>query len=415
MSKEYPRSAWERAMKRNEVILRAISGTITWIQAATILRMTDRNMRRLRWKYERYGYDGLLDRRTGRPSPKRASVQDIEKILKLYRERYFDFNVNHFHQKLTQEHKVKYSYTFVKKLLQEAGLVKKIRKRGKHRLRREPKPYFGQMLHIDGSKHQWLSLKPDLWLVLILVLDDATSRLLYAQLWPEETAEAILTALWYVVDKYGIPMSLYSDRASWAFYTPKASGKISREHLTQIGRALSVLGVEHIPSYSPQARGRSERSNRTHQDRLVSELRLEGIRDMAKANQYIRENYLPTHNKLYSRKAKDPTNVFVSSNGTDLSQIFCFEDTRTVARDNTVVLNNVRMQINKQKGVVSCEGWKVIVRQHLDGRYTIWRGVRLLGVYDEKGIKIPGRPQRQMLETPLRATPSAESFELWLH
>ena len=144
---DYPRSAWERAMKVEEVILRAMSGEINWIQAARILGMTDRNMRRLRWKFEKHGYEGLVDRRTGRPSPKRAPLKDVEKILRLYRDKYFGFNVRHYHQKLTREYRVDYSYTFVKKALQEAGLVRKLRKRGKHRLRREPKPCFGQMLH----------------------------------------------------------------------------------------------------------------------------------------------------------------------------------------------------------------------------------------------------------------------------
>jgi transposase len=401
-------------MKVQEVILKAMSGEINWIQAARILGMTDRNMRRLRWKFENQGYGGLVDRRTGRPSPKRAPLKDVEKILRLYRKKYFGFNVRHYHQKLTREHKVKYSYTFVKKALQDAGLIKKRRKRGKHRLRREPKPCFGQMLHIDGSKHQWLALKPELWLMMILILDDATSRLLYAQLWPGETAEAIMTALWYVVDKYGIPMSLYSDRAGWAFSTPKAGGRVSKEQLTHVGKALSVLGVEHIPSYSPQARGRSERSNRTHQDRLVNELRAEGICEMEAANRYISQKYLPEHNELYARSPKDPANVFVSARRTDLDQVFCFEETRTVGRDNTVVRNKVVMQIEKQKGVVSCEGWKVLVRRHLDGRQTIWRGVKLLGAYDSEGIPIPRQTKRRRQETPLRATPSAESQEMWL-
>lgn len=413
--KEYPRSAWERAMKVEEVILKAISGELTWIQAAEILGMSARNMRRLKIKFRKHGYDGLLDRRCGSPSPKRAPVEDVQKVLQLYREKYFGFNVRHYSQKLQREHGLDYSYTFIKKALHESGLVQRRKKRGKHRLRREPKPCFGQMLHIDGSRHSWLALKPELKQVLILVLDDATSKMLYGQLWSGETVEGVMKALWYVAEQYGLPMSLYSDRAGWAFNTPKAGGKIDRENLTQVGRALSVLGIEHIAAYSPQARGRSERANRTHQDRLVNELRVEGITKVEDANRYIEQKYMKEHNELYARTPKDPANVFVSARGVDLNQVFCAEEIRTVAKDNTVVLDRVPMQLPKQKGVVSCAGWKVVVRRHLDGSHTVWRGLNKLGVFDAEGQPIGTEVKRRRLKTPLRATPSAESSYMWLN
>jgi transposase len=398
----YPRSAMERAMKIQEVILRAMSGELTWMQAAHILRMTDRNLRRMRAKYQEFGNDGLIDRRTGRPSPKKAPYADVEQILRLYREKYLDFNAQHFHQKLTRQHKIGYSYTFVKRVLQEAGLVKNKRKRGKHRLRREPKPCFGQMLHIDGSKHPWLALCPELRFSLIAILDDATSRLLYAQLWPKETSLAIMMALWHVVSRYGIPMSMYSDRASWAFHTPNAGRKVDKDVVTHVGRALSILGIDHIPAYSPQARGRSERSYRTHQDRLVNELKAAGIRDINDANRFLHERYLPEHNELYARTATDPTNVFVPARGVDLNQVFCFEVARKVAQDNTVVMKQLRFQIEKQEGVVSCSGAQVKVRKHLDGTYSIWRGISLLGLYDERGRKAPKGTQRRRKQSPTR-------------
>jgi len=149
----YPLVAVERAMKVQEVILRAMSGGMTWIRASEILGISTRSMRRWEERYEDEGYDGLLDRRTGRPSPRRVSVQEVERILQLCREQYPGSNVLHFHQIAQRDHQVTYSYTFVKKALQEAGLVKKGRKRRVHRRMREPKPCFGQMLHVDGSKH----------------------------------------------------------------------------------------------------------------------------------------------------------------------------------------------------------------------------------------------------------------------
>lgn len=378
-------SAVERAMRIQEVILRAASGELTWIQAARIIGVTDRTMRRWKWRYEQHGYDGLLDRRTQRPSPKRVPLKEVESVLHLYRERYEGFNVRHFQQKLRGEHGVTLSYTFVKQALQGAGLVPKRRKRGRHFRRREPKPCFGEMLHIDGSRHAWLALRPELILTLIVVLDDATSRLLYAQLWPEETTPAIMTALRSVIGQHGLFMALYNDRASWAFYTPKAGGKVCKKTFTQVGRALDRLGIEHIPAYSPQARGRSERVNRTLQDRLINELKLAGITKPEDANRFIHEVYVSDHNRLFAREPADPTNCFVSSGSTPLDEILCIEEERTVSNDNVVRYDNKFFQIAKQRGRATCKGLKVKVRVHLDGRYSVVRGVKVLGRFESDG------------------------------
>jgi len=375
----YPEVAVERAMKVQEVMLRAMSRQITWVQASEILGMSTRSMRRWKQRYEEHGYDGLLDRRTGRPSPRRASFEEVQRILALYREQYLGFNVLHFHQIAQRDHQVTYSYTFVKKALQGAGLVKKGRKRKVHRQMREPKPCFGQMLHVDGSKHAWLARVPEKKQVLIAVQDDATKDLLYAQLWPGETVVAVLTALKAVTEQYGIAQSLYSDRASWAFHTKEAGGQVDRENLTQVGRALAKLGVEHIASYSPQARGRIERLNRTLQDRLVNELRQKGIRTVASANRYLRELFLPDYRTRFTRPARDPHNLFVHPGTVDLDQIFCIEQQRRVARDNTVLIDGVRLQLEAASGRKDFSGLKVTVRKHLDGSHTVWHGVQLLG------------------------------------
>lgn len=372
-------------MKVQEVILRAMSGKITWIQAARILRISDRSMRRWKARYEEHGYDGLFDRRRQRPSPKRAPLAEVTRILRLYREKYLGFNIRHFHQLAQREHGVTFSYSFVKAAIQGAGLVGKKKKRGRHRRRRERKACFGEMLHIDGSPHEWLALCPGQKQVMIVVVDDATSRMLYAQLWAEETAHAIFSALKEVIETFGLPMSLYSDRASWAFYTPKAGGKVDKKNLTQVGRALDRLGIEHIPSYSPQARGRSERNNRTLQDRLVNELRVSGIREIKAANRYLREKYLPLHNELFSLEPREPENVFVACCGVDLAQILCEHYIRVVGKDNVVHYDNLVLQIDKQRNRPTCAGREVIVHHHLDGRMSIWLGIQCLGSYDSRG------------------------------
>ena len=385
----YSPSAVERMMKIQEVLLRAMSGEIKWIEAAEILGMRPRSLRRWRQRYEARGYDGLFDRRRQRPSPRRAPLSEVERVLGLYREEYPGFNVRHFHRIVSREHGVSLSYSFVKAALQGAGLVKKKNKRGVHRKKRERRRCYGEMLHMDGSPHVWLALKPGERQCLLHVLDDATSRLLYAQLWPQETSWAVLKALGEVIEREGIPMSLYTDRAGWAFHTPRAGGKVDKTHLTQVGRALSLLGVEHIPAYSPQARGRSERINRTLQDRLVNELRVKGIKTAAAANRYLREHFIPRYNEEFSKPPAEAESGFVSAGSADLSSILCLEEERVVGKDNTVVMAKVRLQIEKQPGRATCAGLRVKVRRHLDETYSIWWGTRRLGRYDQKGQLLP--------------------------
>ena len=273
----YARGVVERAMKVQEVILRALSGRLTWLQAADVLGRSPRSIRRLRLMYQRYGYEGLFDRRRQTPSPKRAPVAEVERLLRLYRDRFDGFNVRHFLRRARAEHGVTFCYAFVKKALQGAGLVPTHRPRGRHRRRREPRPCVGELLHLDGSRHRWLALVPEQWLTLITVVDDATKHVLYAQLLDGgESTAAVMTALRHVLVTWGLPMALYTDRAHWAVHTPVAGGAADRTKLTQVGRALAQLGIEHILGYSPQARCRSERMNGTLQGRLVNELRVAG-------------------------------------------------------------------------------------------------------------------------------------------
>jgi transposase len=393
----FPPSALERAMKVREVILRAISGEYTWVQASEILGMSPRSVRRWRLRMERNGYAGLIDMRRGYPSPRRAPVEEVRRILALYSGKYRGYNARHFYQTIKREHGVELSYSFVKQLLQGAGLMKKGRARGRHRMKRERKSCFGEMLHLDGSLHAWLALVPEERQTLIQVIDDATSQVLYAQLWPGETSRGVMTAIREVVQEYGIPQSLYTDRAGWAFETPRAGAKVDKVHLTQVGEALSRLGIEHIPSYSPQARGRSERMNRTVQGRLVNELRVAGVKTLEAANAYLRERYLHTHNEEFGREPADPTSAFVDLGDVDLEEVFFEEDVRKVAKDNTVSFEGQRLQVMKQKGRRSCAGLAVKVRRHLDGHYTIRRGTQLFGVYEADG-----RPRVAPATTPIR-------------
>ena len=382
----YPVGAVERAMKVQEVILRALSGQLTWLQAADVLGRSPRSIRRLRWRYEHYGYDGLVDRRRQTPSPKRAPVAEVERMLHLYRAHYQGFNVRHFLRKARRDHGIPFCYAFVKQALQGAGLVPKHRARGRHRRRREPRPCFGELLHLDGSRHQWLALVPEQWLTLLAVVDDATPQVLYAQLSERgESTVTVMTALRTVLTTWGLPGALYTDRAHWAAHTPVAGGAVDRTKLSQVGRALAQLGIEHILGYSPQARGRSERMNGTLQGRLVNELRVARITTVAAANRYLRERFLPDFNAEFGRAPAEPAPAFVPLGGVDLEQILCHQDERVVARDNTVVLDGIVLQLAKQPGRRSCAELRVLVRRHLDGHHSVWHGARRLGLFDARG------------------------------
>lgn len=173
--KHYSQAAVERTMKIQEVMLQALAKKINWWQAAEIIGISDRQMRRWHRRYEAYGYDGLYDRRRGKPSPRRVPLETVERVLGLYREKYFDFNVRHFHEKLREGEGIELSYMWVKLALQGAGLVKKGRKRGVHRKRRPRRPLPGMMLHLDGSEHRWF--QDERWYDLIVILDDATGEI----------------------------------------------------------------------------------------------------------------------------------------------------------------------------------------------------------------------------------------------
>src|SRR6516162_10501284 len=198
----YSRTAMERAMKVQEVILRALAKKITWWQAAEIIGISDRQMRRWRERYEEFGYDGLFDRRRGKPSPKRVPVQRVEQVLGWYREKYFDFNVQHFYEKLHSEHGLELSYTWVKQALQGAGLVARGRQRGVHRQRRPRRPLPGMLLHIDGSEHRWF--QDERWYDLLVILDDATNQIYYAQLVEEESTRTVMAGLREVIERPGL-------------------------------------------------------------------------------------------------------------------------------------------------------------------------------------------------------------------
>src|SRR6202158_2563328 len=394
----YTKAAVERAMKVQDVMLQAMAKKITWWQAAEILGISDRHMRRWRERYEREGYNGLMDRRRGQPSRRRVPLAVVEKVLGLYREKYFDMNVQHFHEKLGAEHGIELSYTWVKQALQGAGMVARGRKRGVHRKLRERRPLPGMLLHIDGSRHQWL--QDERWYDLIVILDDATSEIYYAQLVEEESTLTVMAGLKEVIARKGVFCALYSDRGSHFWLPPQVGGKVDYHRRTQVGRALHELGVQMMPAYSPQARGRSERSFGTWQGRLPQELRLAGCGTMEQANQFLRERYVAEFNRRFQVAAAQRGNAFVPCRSRDLNLIFALQFERAVNRDNTVSFQNLSLQLERVGWRATLAGCQVTVHQHLDGTLSLTHGPHRLGRFNARGEALgpPTTPARRAVE-----------------
>lgn len=385
-TRQYSAAETERMMKLQDVLLKAMAKKITWWDAAEIIGVSDRTMRRWRERLEKDGYAGLADRRKGRSSAKRVPLATVEEVLRLYREVYHDLNIRHFHEKLREEHGIRLSYTWVQQALQGAGLVARRRKRGPHRRRRPRRPMPGMLLHIDGSKHRWF--QDERWYDLIVILDDATSEIYYAQLVEEESTRTVMAALREVVETQGLFCALYSDRGSHFFVTPKAGEKVDKHRLTQVGRAMKELGVQMIPAYSPQARGRSERNFGTWQGRLPQELRLAGIGTLEQANQFLRERYIAELNRKFAVSAAAKGTAFRRCWRTDLDWIFTVQTERVVAKDNTVTMGDRCWQLEKTRFRHTLAGCTVTIHEHLDGTVSMRYGPHMVGRFFVDGAAL---------------------------
>src|SRR5436305_2602417 len=390
------RTAWlqdRRMQKFRDVLSRWELGELSMLEAGELLGVSERQFRRYRERYEEDGLEGLIDRRLGKPSPKRVLARELRLMLELYRHSYRGWNVKHFHEHLVRDHKFRWGYSWVKTQLRTAGLVERAARRGAHRRKRERKPCEGMMLHQDGSRAAWLDRQPTL--DLIVTMDDATSTVYSAFLVEEEGTASTLRALLEVFTAHGLPSSLYTDRASHYFHTPKAGEAVDKDRLSQVGRALERLGIEHIPAYSPEARGRSERMFGTLQDRLPKELKLAGIRDVAAANRFIREVYLPAHNARFARPPAIADSAFVTvRDSVGLVEILCVEEERVVARDNTVAYAGLRLQLPESRTRAHYVKARVKVHEYPDGALAVFHGPRLLARYDAAGRAIAGENSR---------------------
>ena len=361
-------------MRFFDVHQRFIKGDLGCDRAAEILGVSASTFYRMRKRYEDEGESGLVDGRIGKLSARRVPADEVMRLISLYEMQYYDFTVKHFHEKVSK-HGFTLSYTCVKNKLQEAGVVKRAKKRGQHRRKRERKPLPGMMLHQDGSTHAWV---PGIKWDLIVTMDDATSESYSMFFCEEEGTMSSFFGLRETMNTTGLPCSLYIDRGSHYFVTDKAGGKVSQSHMTQVGRAMRQLGIEMIPAYSPEARGRSERMFGTLQQRLPQELRLQGITDMDEANRFLREIFLPEHNARFAQKAALPGSAFTPLMGFALEDVLCIQEERRVAHDNTVYYRGKRLQILEDASRCSFAKCQVRVHEYLDGSLAVFHGPRRL-------------------------------------
>jgi len=379
-----------REVKRLKAIQTVIEGHITQKLAATMLRLSERQVRRLVKAVRERGDRGVIHGLRAHRSNRCFSGEMREKVVALYQDCYPDFGPTLAVEKLWECNGIRMSDETLRKWLIEVGLWKKRRKRSIHRQMRERRECFGQMVQVDGSHHDWLEGRGPK-LVLMGYIDDATNRV-YGRFYDYEGTLPALDSFKRYVENYGLPLSVYLD-----CHTTYRSSKKDRqwdavlgtESLSQFERAMKELGVEVIHALSPQAKGRIERLFGVLQDRLVKEMRLRGIETKEQANAFL-EEYLLRYNERFTVCPAHQADVHVKLPASlDLDEYLCIKTQRTVKNDNTIVLHGRWYQLQERGGK------RVVIQERLDGSVRIIsKGVFL------KYREIAERPRKQVASKP---------------
>lgn len=358
-------------------------GRLTQAEAALLLGQCERSFRRHIERYQADGLEGLLDKRLSQISKRRASGAEVDRAVQLYKSGFAGWNVAHFHSKYKKEFKGERSYSWLKTVLQGAGVVKSSKRRGKHRIKRERAPLPGMMVHQDASTHRWVV--DQVW-DLVVTMDDATGEHTSMFFCDQESTASSFHGIGQTIARYGLFASLYTDRGSHYFHTPEAGGKVDKLNLTEVGRALRQLGIEHIAAYSPEARGRSERAFQTHQGRLPQELARAGIKDMGSANQYLEQIYRAGHNREFGVGSILAGSAYVPFISGSLPDILCEQHERTVGNDNCVAFEGLTLQIPVDEFRYHYVRTRVRVHRYVDATLALFHGPRKLATYDAKGL-----------------------------
>ena len=372
-----------RRMRFSDVPGRTERCGLSQVEAAELLGISERTFRRWRDRRRDEGEAGLADRRL-EPSPGRAPVAGIERMLGLCRDLCRGFTVKHFHGHLIKRHGYTLGYTVTKLHLHRSRLATPARSRSAHRRKRPRRPMVGMMLHQDASTHARLpgdNGKHDL----VVTMDDATGAIHSAFLAEQEGTASSLRGIREVVSARGLFCSLHTDRGSHYFETPEAGGRVSRTVPTQVGRALRQLGIDHIAAYSPQARGRSERVFSTLQDRLPKEFASSGITTMEAANVWLRDIHIPEHNERFAAAAEQGGSAFVIDEACAWRGILCVREERRVNNDNTVKWRRLNLQLPPSRPRPHFVRTTVRVHEYPDGELAVFWGPHRLAGYDATG------------------------------
>jgi transposase len=353
-----------------------LQGKRTQGEAARLLRLTERQVRRLQRRLESAGDAGVVHRLRGRPSNRRLAEDLRETVLTKYREHFGDFGPTLASEKLAELGLEVSSETLRRWLLAE-GLWEQRRHRDPHRRRRPRRSCFGELVQMDASLHEWTEGRGETMLLMTMI-DDATSRI-DAGFYVGETVENYmdLTERW--LRRHGRPLALYTDRDS--VFQSQSQGR-AVEGITQFGRALKTLGIELILAYSPQAKGRVERFFGTAQDRWVKELRLEGVQTRDEANALLRRRLVPEFNRRFTKQPLSTTDAHRAlGRAYDLAAILCSHHERTVTNDYTVRWRNRLFQI-EPPAHPGLRGGKVVLQERRDGTLRIRFGEHYLNHHE---------------------------------
>ena len=364
-----------REREKLKVIGGVSTGRLNQRQAAEVLGLSVRQVRRVQQRYESEGDAGLVNRHRGRPSGNRMPDDVRQKAVKLLKTVYDDCGPTFACEKLAERDGVKASRETVRKWMVQEGLWKPRRRRVSHRQWRARRACRGELVQMDTSIHDWFEGRGQS-AVLIAMIDDATSQL-YTRFFQTDSTETNMTMIRDYIGKYGRPVAIYADKASHFKTTRQATVEDSLRDMqaeTQIARALRELDIEYIAANSPQAKGRVERAFGTLQDRLVKELRLEGISRIEQANHYLEKVFMPFWNRRFTKKPTTTFNAHRTRKGYDLDGVLSTQINRTVCNDYTIQLEGRSYQIERKSICAGLRKSKVIVERRLDGTMSIrWR------------------------------------------
>jgi len=394
--------ASQRELKRLHIVQKVIEGSLKQTEAAEMLSLSIRQTGRITLRVKDEGAQGVVHRSRGRESNRKLPQEVKDKVLGLYRQHYRGFGPTLAQEKLLERDGLRISNETLRGWLIEAELWKKKRKSKQHRQWRPRKDRYGEMIQMDGSKHDWFEGRgPEC--VFMGYIDDATGKV-YGRFYEYEGTIPAMDSFRRYIRKNGLPMSLYMDKHS----TYKSTGKPTiedelngTEPVSEFGRALKELGVQLIHAHSPQAKGRVERLFNTLQDRLIKEMRLKGISSIAEANEFLKE-YLPIYNRRFAKKAAQTENLHRPiPKGLELHRILCIKTERTLKNDFTIAHDRKLYQIEE-----AVKTKKLQVEEYTDGSMAIWCKeqkvkFRQIVIRPEK----PPKPQKQSA-IPARKTPT---------